>query len=679
MDPTKTLDRRRTQHLVDVPLFALLFLGFFQLLTDFVAGMYAFGLLRLSVPPQIACVVLFAAPVTLLLFRRVTRRWVLLTGGLMMLSRAASLILDTPGRMLAAGVGTASFLIGFPALLWLAGREQAPHTGSRLGVALALGSLLHSLLHTLGRGTDITRLDDGRHAGGVLVLVTAVLLWRWGRHLAGLPPAEPTAAPRAGTWRTLFLGIGLLGVLGLLYFGLATPGVMACWTNGNPVGITVATTGSLAVVLALALGPAGQTRRLASGVVIAWNLLFLGAWSLALWSSRIPFPADPGAYPLAEPPMDLLGRGSLLAAALLSPILYLDAARFIRALTGAVPSIRVLGCSFLAGSLVLLALVLAQVFTTTYDYIPGIGPWFRDRFWLVMTVAGAVATLPVLLVCRRADAPEPRGKLAVAAPVVATAIVLAAGTAGVAVLDRPRPGLAAAEQPLRVMTFNLQQGYSAQGARNGFGQLEAIRRMNPDLVGLQETDTARVAGGNSDLVRFLAAGLGYHACPGPRAGAGTFGIALLSRYPLARARTSYLDSKGEQIAVIEADLILGETTYSIGVTHLGNGGPVLEQRQVLSLVEGKPHAILMGDFNFRPGTESYRLTTARLEDAWLGAGERQLDPPHLEVDRRIDHVFVTPDLRVQRVAYQDYGESDHPAVVVDLARRASDLTKSAIP
>jgi len=102
------------------------------------------------------------------------------------------------------------------------------------------------------------------------------------------------------------------------------------------------------------------------------------------------------------------------------------------------------------------------------------------------------------------------------------------------------------------------------------------------------------------------------------------------------------------------------------VTHLGNGGPIVQQRQVLDLAAGKTNVILMGDFNFGPGTEPYRLTAERLEDAWLTARERRVDPPEQNLDRSIDHVFVSPGTQVRRAEYLDPGASDHPTMVIDI-------------
>lgn len=49
-------------------------LFFFQLLTDFVAAVYAFGLLGTDIPPEIAAVVVLFAPVVWLVVRRAPGR-----------------------------------------------------------------------------------------------------------------------------------------------------------------------------------------------------------------------------------------------------------------------------------------------------------------------------------------------------------------------------------------------------------------------------------------------------------------------------------------------------------------------------------------------------------------------------------------------------------------------------
>jgi len=97
--------------------------------------------------------------------------------------------------------------------------------------------------------------------------------------------------------------------------------------------------------------------------------------------------------------------------------------------------------------------------------------------------------------------------------------------------------------------------------------------------------------------------------------AGTFGVALLSRFPIRNARTLYLWSLGEQTAAIAAEIEAAGRVFNVFVTHLGNGGPREQLDDLLGAVVGRENAIVMGDFNFAPGTEQYGAATSALEDA----------------------------------------------------------------
>jgi endonuclease/exonuclease/phosphatase family metal-dependent hydrolase len=182
-----------------------------------------------------------------------------------------------------------------------------------------------------------------------------------------------------------------------------------------------------------------------------------------------------------------------------------------------------------------------------------------------------------------------------------------------------------------VLTFNIQQGYRADGQKGWGDQLALMRQVNADIIGLQESDTARLSGANNDLVGYFATALGMHAYYGPPTVNGTFGIALLSRYPILEARTAYMESQGEQTAIILATVSVNGQALHVAVTHLGNGGPMVQEEDVLQAIRGLSPLVLMGDFNFTPNTPQYRRTVEALQDAWLVArahgGATHLVPP----------------------------------------------------
>src|SRR5699024_6204784 len=115
-------------------------------------------------------------------------------------------------------------------------------------------------------------------------------------------------------------------------------------------------------------------------------------------------------------------------------------------------------------------------------------------------------------------------------------------------LTASRPPAKENAPELKIMTYNIQQGFDAEGNKNLDGQLQVIRDVDPDILGLQESDTARVANGNVDAVRYFADHLHMYSYYGPSTTTGTFGIALLSKYPIEDPKTFFMYSTQEQTA-----------------------------------------------------------------------------------------------------------------------------------
>jgi endonuclease/exonuclease/phosphatase family metal-dependent hydrolase len=275
----------------------------------------------------------------------------------------------------------------------------------------------------------------------------------------------------------------------------------------------------------------------------------------------------------------------------------------------------------------------------------------------------AVLLLAALFALPRGRLPAFRSDLFL----VPSLLVLAAIGVGGIFLVRASPASETQERSLTVVTFNVQQGYSADNRRSLNDQLAFLRTLDADIVGLQESDLNRVAGGNDDLVRYFADHLNLYSYAGPKTVTGTFGIALLSRYPIEEPRTFYLFSEGEQTAVISAQVAIGGRTFHAFVTHLGNGGPLEQVNEVLSLTSGLNDVLLVGDFNFRPDTEQYRLTTRVLENAWAKRRPGREDGSGMAGSRPIDYVFLTSGTDVIDARYVDTRVSDHPALVVQIA------------
>jgi endonuclease/exonuclease/phosphatase family metal-dependent hydrolase len=375
----------------------------------------------------------------------------------------------------------------------------------------------------------------------------------------------------------------------------------------------------------------------------------------------VPFPESAQGYPLLEPEVSWLQYLPVYLMLLTSPVLLAAFASFTQEVFSAQPTARQLGTAFSITSLYLLLAIFGQVFTTVYDYIPVVGPFFRDKFWLVFLVLGLGVTLPLLSGKAREKQEYSPDRV-----LQWSLVVIAAGAFVSLLILAPRPtSPTGTASTLRVLTYNVQQGYNADGQLNFGGQLAYIHSVAPDIVGIQETDTNRIANGNADLVDFFARELNMYSYYGPKVVPGTFGIALLSHYPIEDARTYFLYSEGEQVAVIEAKITVDGKTFTVYVNHLGNGGPLVQAEQFLQLTEGQQNVIAMGDYNFRPYEEQYSRSVTLLEDVFDVTAQAKV-PTDFDFNERIDHVFVSPGMQINIAQYLTEPESDHPALFVEV-------------
>jgi endonuclease/exonuclease/phosphatase family metal-dependent hydrolase len=631
----------------------LLFLFFFQLLSDFVAGIYAFGLLGTGIPNEIVSVLFLFSPLLLLLFKhRVPSNWLGVFAGLGLICRVIEVMLDTRGQMLVSGLGVALFLLFFSGL-YSRVSSNPRRFGFDLIAGLILSVLLSVLFRTLNAGLDLTTYGMFRLIGWLLVLLAAYLLW--GLRQEDNP--EPEKTERASTGRLIGLAIGITSVWLLLYFAFNSPIVIARWTGLRHIPVVGVMLLAWIGYLWWWLRYGGPTRV----ALFVWAGVFTLALLFTILPHQVAFPDSPNGYPLLEPEETWWQVFPVYLMLVLSPVLLASFAAFTREMFAVQPTARQLGAAFSIASLYILLAIFGQVFTTVYDYIPVVGPFFRDKFWLVFLTLGLGVTLPLLLV-RDKEKDERIPDLLLQWSLV----IIAAGALISLLILTPSPSPPAeTASTLRVLTYNVQQGYNADGQLNFGGQLAYINSVAPDIVGIQETDTNRIANGNADLVDYFARELNMYSYYGPKVVPGTFGIALLSRYPIEEARTYFLYSEGEQVAVIEAKITVGGKTFTVYVNHLGNGGPLVQAEQFLQLVEGQQNVIAMGDYNFRPYEEQYSRAVAVLEDVFEVTIQTEV-PEDFDFEERIDHVFVSPGMQINLTQYLTEPESDHPALFVEV-------------
>lgn len=222
----------------------------------------------------------------------------------------------------------------------------------------------------------------------------------------------------------------------------------------------------------------------------------------------------------------------------------------------------------------------------------------------------------------------------------------------------------------RVMTFNIQHGLNGAGKYDLKYAVDTIAKVNPDLVGVQELTRNHPSYNCDDQPARIAERLStmtgrqwtamyqqewttqVRDCEnsGRGDGAETEGIGFFAPEPLpAPAFTPLWNGRLGLMTMMHR----GRDVPTV-VTHLAHGeeGQSDRLRQIDALLPwtlsrpGSGLRLLMGDFNFSPGTPEYERLHAQYRDAWAdaasaGAARGRLDGI-THKSSRIDYIFYVP-------------------------------------
>ena len=240
------------------------------------------------------------------------------------------------------------------------------------------------------------------------------------------------------------------------------------------------------------------------------------------------------------------------------------------------------------------------------------------------------------------------------------------------------------------MTWNIHAGADAHGVANLDRVAAVIRAERPDLVLLQEVDSATRRSGGVDQLATLAAATGMHRAFGRSLDyqGGGYGIAILSRAPIVSSRTVRLlvdppqqraggvyEPRSALVGRIES----GGDTVDVVNTHIDASRDdfyrLQEIRRVLDIVAERRAAgalvVFGGDLNAEPESEVQRLVReAGWRDAWTscgGAGPGLTYPDSAPV-KRIDYLYLAPGWRCRGARVMTNGVSDHALLIVELER-----------
>ncbi|GAB3172322.1 endonuclease/exonuclease/phosphatase family metal-dependent hydrolase [Micromonospora palomenae] len=225
---------------------------------------------------------------------------------------------------------------------------------------------------------------------------------------------------------------------------------------------------------------------------------------------------------------------------------------------------------------------------------------------------------------------------------------------------------------VRVAAYNIRMGFGIEGRFDPDALARAVGRA--DVVVLSEVDRGWLLNGGHDTLDLLAERLDMPYVFAPAADP-LWGDAVLSRWPLAEARTRRLPAvgapTGAQALGVTVDLG-ADVRLAVVATHLQpppGREPVVQARAVASFAlgyaAGRP-LVVAGDLNTEPGAPGFaEFTRAGLVDA-LAAARPLPTSPADDPREQIDHVLVSPGLTGADAVAPRGTASDHLPVAVTL-------------
>ncbi|MCC6699443.1 MAG: endonuclease/exonuclease/phosphatase family protein [Candidatus Hydrogenedentes bacterium] len=632
--------------------FAVMLLFFIQLFSIWTESIYRLSLIKLRMGQELSGVLLLALPLLLFLVDEKRERRVLsLAVAVLLGARALCPLLSVRPLIVVAGLGVAAFLT----ILCYALSERYRAMRGDVGMALGIATLAAIALRSWGSSIDLS-MEGSTSAIGWGLLLLATYLFRRVRPIFDAARASNTPNPKQRVSAT----VGLFANLALVSLCLSSPAVVNAWYGGGAKGYSdtmgVTTLSFAAVVCRLAGGRQGPSKAIVAG----WCVLFATALVGGIWLAAPPLPLSPDSGPVV-----VRGSGGctalvLLAMLLASPMVMLNVRKAVVLASGTRPRDAVLPVMF--GMTFLFVVTLLLIFTNVWGYVP-YGPLLRNRFYLPFLLASVVAMFPLL-------APRPTRQEAM--PPLRAVQVIAIVLASVSIMGIFTHNLRLPSQPttpdrLTILTYNMQQGSHDNADRNYRKQLALLREINADIIGLQECDTARPSGGSVDCVRYFADGLGYYSYYGPNTVSGTFGAAILSRFPLKNPWSFYTYSDSDEVGTAAAEMDIAGRMIAFFSNHPSGADDVMHAHVDALIAEASKyeHVIAVGDYNFRSDEPFYAKLAAKYLNTAAELGEEDVDAHggQANLAGQIDHIFVSRGFRVIESHYLEAPESqtDHPA------------------
>jgi endonuclease/exonuclease/phosphatase family metal-dependent hydrolase len=236
------------------------------------------------------------------------------------------------------------------------------------------------------------------------------------------------------------------------------------------------------------------------------------------------------------------------------------------------------------------------------------------------------------------------------------------------------------ESTLRILAYNIRHGLGMDDSVDLARAARVIASLDPDLVALQEIDSATERTGYVAQAKALGDLTGMESVFGGfmHYRGGKYGMAILSRLPIKEHQNYELPGGTEPrsaLAALVHDSTKGLEIVFVGIHLYRTEEERLAQAQTLVdlLEDVTAPVILAGDFNSTPGSEVMNL----LQQYWYipGKGGDHFTFPSVGADREIDFIMFRPRAAFEIVESRVIEEplaSDHRPVLLTLRMNTND-------